>query len=129
MLNLGPHFGARVFGVESGHFTQKLASALIAWVGRNDRDLHDLIAALVGARVEHTLFAQTEFLAVHGPLRNFEQGAAAIRGVAIEMEEGVVLHFGSDVEIARRRSHGAGVAFAGNAQAAAVARAGRDAEL
>src|SRR5471030_2730860 len=156
MLNLGPHFGARVFGVESGHFTQKLASALIARVGRNDRDLHDLIAALVGARVEHTLFAQTEFLAVHGPLRNFEQGAAAIRGgaidgghldlgaesgfphrhrngdldvVAIAMEEGVVLHFGSDVEIARRRSHGAGVAFAGNAQEAAVARAGRDAEF
>src|SRR5471032_2978968 len=156
MLNLGPHFGARVFGVESGHFTQKLASALIARVGRNDRDLHDLIAALVGARVEHTLFAQTEFLAVHGPLRNFEQGAAAIRGgaidgghldlgaesgfphrhrnrdfdvVAIAMEEGVVLHLGGDVKIARRRSHGAGVAFTGNAQAAAVARAGRDAEF
>jgi hypothetical protein len=35
--------------------------------------IHDLVAALVGARIEHALFTQPEFLPVWRALRNLRQ--------------------------------------------------------
>src|SRR5260370_26806814 len=148
--DLGPHFGPRVLRVKLGHLAQQFAGALVARVGCSDGDLHDLVAALAGARVEHALLAQTEPLAVCSALRDLQQGTAGngwnldfcTQGrfpdgdghgdfdiVAFAMEERMRFHFGSDVEIARSGAHGAGIAFAGDAQAGTIARARRNADL
>src|ERR1039458_370620 len=76
MSDLGPDPGARIFGIQAGHFAEKLAGAFVARIGSCDGDFHDLVAALVGARVEHALLAEAELLAVHGSLRNLQQGAS-----------------------------------------------------
>ena len=49
--------------------------------------------------------------------------------VAFAAEERMLLDVGGDVEVARRRAHGAGIAFAGNAQPRTVLRAGGNAHL
>ena len=77
------------------------------------RHFHDLVAALIGARVQDAFFAQAEPLAVLRALRNLEQRAAVDCGhfdlgaerrfphgdghldfdvVALAVEEGVLLH-------------------------------------
>ena len=48
--------------------------------GRLQRDFDNLIAARVLARIEHTLFAQAELLAVLRALRNLQQRAAVDGG-------------------------------------------------
>ena len=53
-----------------------LLGAFVLRLRRLDRHFHDLIAALVGARVQHALLAQPELLAVLGALRNLQQRAA-----------------------------------------------------
>ena len=63
-------------GWSLAQLAQQLAGALVARVGRLDDDLDDLVAALVGARVEHALLAQPELLAVLGALRNLQQRPA-----------------------------------------------------
>src|ERR1017187_2271335 len=150
MSDLGPDCGARVFGIQAGQFAEQFAGFFVARIGSGDSNFYDLVAALVGARVEHALFAQAELLAVHGSLRNLQQGAS-IDGrdfdlgaqrrfpdshrnldpdvIAIAVEERMLLHPGGNVEIARRRAHSAGVALARHAQAAAAAGARRDADL
>src|ERR1017187_439275 len=148
--DLGPHPGARVLGVKLGHLLQEFAGALVARVGCGDSHFDNLVAALVGALVEHALLAQTEALGVGGALRDLQQGTAADgrdfdlgaqRGlpdrdrhgdfniVAFGAEKGMGCHFGGDVEIARDGAHGAGVALAGDAQAGTVARAWRNADF
>src|ERR1700731_2068364 len=123
--------------MELGHLLEQFPCALVAGFGCFDGNFYNLIAALVGPRVEDSLLTQPEALAVLGALRNFEQGAAVDSGyldlgaerglpdgdghldldiVAFAMKEGVLFHFGGDVEIARRRTHGAGIAFAGNTE-------------
>src|ERR1035438_5730626 len=150
MSDLGPDPGARIFGIQAGHFAEKLAGAFVARIGSCDGDFHDLVAALVGARVEHALLAEAELLAVHGSLRNLQQGASVdgrnfdlgaqrrfpdshrnldLYVVAIAVEEKMLFDLGGDVEIARRGAHGTGVALARHAQAAAAAGARRNADL
>src|ERR1039457_236589 len=150
MSDLGPDPRARVFGIQPGHFAEELTGAFVARIGSGDSDFYDLVAALVGARVEHTFFAEAKLLAVHGSLRNLQQGASVdgrnfdlgaerrfpdshrnldLDIIAIAVEERMFFHPGGDIEIARRRAHGAGVALARHAQAAAAAGARRDADL
>src|ERR1022692_3328827 len=133
--NLGPHRGAWVLRVKRREFAQDFLGAFVARFGCGDGDFDDLVAALVGALVEHTLFAQTEALGVGGALRDLEQGAAVNRGnldfgsqrglpngdghgdfniVAFAAEEWMRFHLGGDVEIARGGAHGAGIAFGGD---------------
>src|ERR1035437_3789014 len=147
--DLGPHFSAWVLRVKLGHLAQQFAGALVARFGCGDGDFDDLVAALVGAQVEHALLAQSEALGVGGALRDLQQGTA-VNGrhfdfraqrrfpdrhrhgdfniVAFAKEERVRFHFGSDVEIARGGAHGAGIALAGDAEAGTVARAWRNAD-
>src|ERR1039458_7765069 len=75
MSDLGPDPRARVFGIQPGHFAEELTGAFVARIRSGDSDFYDLVAALVGARVEHTFFAEAKLLAVHGSLRNLQQGA------------------------------------------------------
>src|ERR1035438_4863201 len=147
--DLGPHCSARVFGVKLGHLAQQFAGALVARFGCGDGDFHDLVAALVGAQVEHALLAQTESLGVGGALGDLQQGTAVNGGhldfraqrrlpdrdrdgdfdiVAFAPEKRMGFHFGGDVEIARGGAHGAGVAFTGDAEAGTVAGAGWNAD-
>src|SRR5436190_5859833 len=74
--DFGPHFGPWVLRVNFCHLTKQFARALIARVGGSDGHFHNLIAALIGARVEHSLFAQAESLCIGGPLRNLQKGTA-----------------------------------------------------
>src|ERR1017187_4265125 len=148
--DLGPHPGARVLGVKLAHLLQEFAGALVARVGCGDSHFDNLVAALVGALVEHALLAQTEALGVGGALRDFQQGTAVdgrdfdfgaqgglpyrdrhgdFNIVAFAAEKGMGLHFGGDVEIARDGAHGAGVAVAGAAKAGTAARAWRNADF
>src|SRR5271157_20551 len=150
MSDLGPDSGARVFGIQAGQFAEEFAGALVARIGRYQGHFHDLVSALVGARVEHAFFAEAELLAVYGSLRNLQQGASVdgrnfdlgaerrfrdfdgnldFYVIAIAVEERVLFHLGGDVKIARGRAHSAGVALARHAQAAAVAGARRDANF
>src|SRR5450759_6028662 len=76
MSDLGPHCGPRVFRVKLGHLAQQFAGALVARFGCGDGDFDDLVAALVGAQVEHALLAQSEALGVGGALRDLQQGPA-----------------------------------------------------
>src|ERR1700731_2949530 len=136
--------------MELGHLLEQFPCALVAGFGCFDGNFHNLIATLVGPRVEDSLFTQPEALAVLSALRNFEQGAAvdgrhfdlgSERGfpdgnghldldiVAFAMKERVLFHFGGDVEIAWRRAHGAGIALAGNTEPGTVARSRRDSDL
>src|ERR1035437_8876762 len=136
--------------MELRHLAQQLARVLVVRFRRLDGDLHNLVAALIGARIQDALLAQPEALAVRGSLRNLEERAAIDGGhldfgaqrrlphrdgnldfdvVAFAVEEWVFLHFSGDVEIARRRSHGSGVALARHPQPGAVARARREARL
>src|ERR1017187_2550089 len=138
MSDLGPDSGARVFGIQAGHFAEELARAFVARIGSHEGHFHDLIAALAGARVEHAFFAEAELLAVHGSLRNLQQGASVNGGnfdlgaerrfrnrhgnlnldvIALAVEKRMFRHPGGDVEIARGCAHGAGVALARHAQA------------
>src|ERR1039457_6374953 len=142
MSDLGPDSGARVFGIQTGQFAQQLTRAFIARIGSHQGHFHDLVAALVGARVEHALFAEAELLAINRALRNLQQGASVDGGnfdfgakrrfrhfdgnldfdvIAIAVEERMFRHPHGDVQIAWRRAHGAGVALARHAQAAAAA--------
>src|ERR1035437_4364781 len=148
--DLGPHFGPWILRVKLGHLAQQFAGALVARFRCGDGDFDDLVAALVGAQVEHALLAQTEPLGVGGALRDLQQGTAVNRRhldlgaqsrlpnrdghgdfniVAFAIEERMRFHFGSDVEVARSGAHGARIAFAGDAQAGTVARAWRNADL
>ena len=61
------------------HLAQEFARALVARRRRGDCDLHDLVAALIGALVEHAFLAQTEALGVGGALGNFQQGSPVHR--------------------------------------------------
>src|SRR4051794_39275212 len=94
-------------------FAQQFPRALVARVRRLDGDLDDLVAALIGARVQDALVAQPEALPVFGALWNLEQ-RAAVDGrdfdlrperrlpdghrhlnfdvVTLAMEEGMLLH-------------------------------------
>ena len=118
--------------------------------GASHLHFHDLIAALAGARIQHALFAQPEFLPVLGALRNLQQRAAVDGGhfdlgaqpgfvdahrhgdldiVAFAAEERMRLHAQRDVQIARRRAHGSGVSLARDSQPRALLRARRNAHL
>src|ERR1019366_3482671 len=68
--NLGPHRGAWVLRVKRREFAQDFLGALVARFGCGDGDFDNLVAALVGALVEHALLAQTEALGVGGALRD-----------------------------------------------------------
>jgi hypothetical protein len=95
-------------------------------------------------RLSTPFLAQTESLGVRGTLRDLQQGTAVDRRhfdfgtegrlpdrdrygdfnvVAFATEERMRFHFGSDVKIAGRGAHRAGIAFAGDAQAGTIARA------
>src|SRR5215472_2843281 len=124
--DLTPHFSARVFVLQFRQLFQQRACALVARVGRYQRDLDDLVAALAGApRVRHPLFAKAELLAVDRALGNLQHGAAvdgryldlgAEGGfgngdgdgdfdiVAFAAEECVRFHLRRDIEIAGRRA-------------------------
>src|ERR1022692_965590 len=126
------------------------AGALIARFGPLDGHLDNLVAALVGTRIQDALFPQAKALAGVSPLRDLQLGTAvdgrhidfgAERGlpdgernldfniVAVAMKEGMLFHLGGDVEVAGRRPLGSGIAFTGHAQARAIPRAGWNADI
>src|SRR5581483_5904909 len=128
-------------------FPQQLLGAFILDYRRLDADFHDLVPAFAGARVQDSFFAQTEFLPIPGPLRDFEQGAPIDRGdfdlgpqtgfvnpdrhgdfdvVAFAPEEWVRIHADRDVQVACGRAEGSSVAFARNPQARALLRPWRN---
>src|SRR5689334_10594290 len=74
--DLGPDFGSGIFGVQPGELFQQLAGLLVAGVGGLDDDLDDLVAALVGALVQHAPLAEAELLAVLGAARDLEERPA-----------------------------------------------------
>src|SRR5262249_14397485 len=107
-------------------------------------------AALIGAAVEHALFAQAELLAVLRSLRNLEQRSAVncrhfdLRAqscfvdphrdadldiVSFAMEERMLFHADGDVQIACWSSHRSGVALPGDSQSRALLRARRDSHI
>src|SRR5262252_1410584 len=74
--NLRPDLGAGIFGMQFRQLAQDLPGALVLYVGRLDSNLHNLVSALIRARVQHSLFPQPELLAVLRALRHFEQRPA-----------------------------------------------------
>src|SRR5580704_1713696 len=131
-------------------FPQKFLGAFVL----NDRGLHthfhQLIAACSGARVEHALLPQAEFLAVLGSLGDFKQRPAVNGGnfdfctqtgfvdadgnrdfdvVAVAPEKRMRLHADGYVKIAGRRAEGPGVALALHPQAGSLLGAGRNADV
>ena len=52
---------------------QQFLGAFVLHHRREHLHVHDLIAALAAARIEHALFAQPEFLSVVGALRDLQQ--------------------------------------------------------
>src|ERR1039458_47831 len=76
MSDLGPDPRARVFGVQRGDLAAELTGAIVGRIGSGDSYFYDLVAALVGARFEHTFFAEAKLLAFYGSLRNLQQGAS-----------------------------------------------------
>jgi len=64
--DLGPHSGARILRMELRQLAQQLARVLVARFRRLDGDLHNLVAALISARIQDALLAQPEALAVGG---------------------------------------------------------------
>src|SRR5262249_16008135 len=115
-----------------------------------DFDFHDLIAALVGARVLHAFLPHAEALAGGSPLRDLQFGLS-IDGrnfdfgpqrrfpnrhrhfdldiVTIAVEERVFLYLGGNVEVARRRPLCPRIALPGDAQAGAITRARWDSDI
>src|SRR5882762_7953071 len=75
-LHLAPYFLAWIFRVHLGEFTQQFLGALIMHLGGLDHYFHNLVTALVFARVRDSFFAQAEFLAVLRALRDLEQRPA-----------------------------------------------------
>ena len=76
MLNLGPDLLARVIGMKPAEFPKDLAGALIVGLGRLDGHLDNLVAALIGARIQDALLPQPEALPVLRALGNLEQRTA-----------------------------------------------------
>jgi hypothetical protein len=54
-------------------FAQQFLGAFVLHHWREHLHIHDLVPALAGTRIEHTLFAQPEFLPVLRALRNLRQ--------------------------------------------------------
>src|SRR5260370_28538298 len=126
---------------------QQLLGPLVLDLGSLDHHFHDLIAALVLARIENALLAQPKFPSVGRSWRDFQQRAAVNRGhfdlraqaglgdgnrhfdldiVSVAVEERMLLYARRDVEIACRSAQRAGIAFARNPQPRAVLRPGRN---
>src|SRR5581483_3740834 len=120
---------------------QQLACPLVVDIGRSQHHLDNLISAPVLARVKHPLFSQPELLPVLRTLWNLQQRPAIDRWnldlrteprlahrkrhldmdvITFAPEKGMPLHTNSDVQIARRSSRHARVAFARHAQPRAV---------
>src|SRR5689334_17417153 len=135
MSDLRPHFAARIFRMKLGHLAEQFAGLFVPRLRRFNGNFYNLIPTLIGALAEHSLFAQTEALAILGALLNFEQRAPVDGGhfdlgaesrfpdrdrhfdfdvVALALEERMLLYFGVDVEIARRGALRAGVPLAGD---------------
>src|SRR6185437_12471059 len=116
----------------------------VAHFRRSQRDLHDLVALRALPCVGYAAISKTELLVVLRAWRNFEQRLAFDGGhfdlraqagfpdgdrhfhvdvVAFAAEHRMRLDVRGDVEIAGRRAHGAGVAFARNSEPRAVLRA------
>ena len=133
--------------MQFGQFAEKFLGFFVAHFGCLQNHLDDLIALRVFARIGDAAVAQAELLVVLRARRNLEQSLAVDRRhfnlgaearfpdgdrhfhvdvIALAAEDRMRLDVGGDVEISGRRTHGAGVAFAGNAQPGAVLCAGRD---
>src|ERR1700686_4181720 len=69
---LVPQFGPRVFGMKFGELAEEILGLLVRYFGSLDCDLDNLVAALVLACVEDSLFAHAEFLTILGPRRDLE---------------------------------------------------------
>src|SRR5580658_1185483 len=157
MSELVEDVGARIFGIQSLQFAQNFFGALVLHFGNNDLNLDDLIATLTFTRCAgHALLAHAQLLPGLCSGRNLELCAAGMVTVAVDgghlnacaerglhrgdrygdvnvvrdaAEELVMAYADDEVEISRGRALGACVAFAGEANALAVARAGLDAKL
>src|ERR1019366_7034030 len=136
--------------MQLGQLAQQLARILVARIRRLYGHFHNLIPALIGARIQHALLPQPEALPLGSSLRNLEQRAAIDGGhldlgpqrrlphrdgyldfdiVPLAVEERVLLHFGGDIQVPWRRSHGSRVALARHPQSRAVARPRRNPRL
>src|SRR4051812_11689510 len=118
--------------MQLAQLAQNLASALIPRLRRLDGHFYNLIAALSGTRICHTLFPHTELLPGFGSLRDLQLRPAIDRRdfdlgaqrrlpdrqrhldldiVAFPFEEGMLLYLGGNEQVAWGRPHSAGIAL------------------
>ena len=144
-LDFVPEFGAWIFGIQLRQLAQNFLGTLVARHGDCSLDFDDLISAFpfFGGRW-NALLAQSKLLSGLGSGRNFQHGTAIdgrnlnfgaersfgdgngdskMNVVAFAPENRVVSSADNHVEIPGRAAMRSGVAFAGNANALAVARA------
>src|SRR5579864_5022095 len=76
MLDLAPYCGARIFFVRLRQLAQQLLDFFVLYLGRLDRDFHDLIASLILARAHDAFFAEAELLPILRSLRDFQKRTA-----------------------------------------------------
>src|SRR5580693_1661653 len=146
-----PKLSARIIGIQLCQLPQNFLRALVARHGDRRLDLNDLISTCAFLRGRwNALLAQPKLLAGLGSGWNLEH-RAAINGrnldlgaerrfanahrngqvniVALPMKDRMISGANDHIEVAGRSSMGSGVAFAGNANALAIARTSFDTDF
>src|SRR6185312_7231285 len=144
--HLAPQLRPRVVFVKTVQLLPQLARLHVMRRRDGNFDFHDFIAALVVARCgRHAFFPQTQLLSALRSRRNFQLGSSIdgrhfdpgsqcrfpccywdsnVNVVAFATKYRVLAHANDDVKIARRAALRPCIAFAGDANALAIARAG-----